>query len=51
MDRSGDVNRLIPRCVYAKDDIIALEDLRNTGFVMADRRKGLDAAEMEVVLR
>lgn len=44
-----------PRCVYASletdKEVIFLEDLRPRGFKMTDRRKGLDAAHVILVLR
>lgn len=41
----------VAKVYLAKDDLIAMEDLKEKGFRMADRRKGLTVAEVEIVLK
>lgn len=41
----------IAKIYRAKMDLVAMEDLRERGFRMADRRKGLDFQELKLVLK
>ena len=34
--------KAVPQCYLAKSDVIVLEDLKQRGFVMVDRKKDLD---------
>lgn len=41
----------VPKIYAARADLIAMEDLRNRGFKMADRRKGLEVENLQYVLK
>lgn len=41
----------VPKIYAARADLIAMEDLRERGFKMADRRKGLEVENLETVLK
>jgi len=41
----------VPKIYAARADLIAMEDLRQRGFKMADRRKGLKVENLEHVLK
>lgn len=41
----------VAKIYIAKDDLIAMEDLRARGFTMADRRKGLQVDKLKQVLK
>ncbi|XP_066995252.2 uncharacterized protein [Anabrus simplex] len=43
--------RAIPRCLFARKDMLILEDLKPLGFEMVDRKTGLDASHCLAVLR
>lgn len=40
----------LPKCYYAEDNILVLEDLRESGFKMPDRVQGLTLTEIKSVL-
>ncbi|CAH0562112.1 unnamed protein product [Brassicogethes aeneus] len=40
----------IPKCYYARDNLIVLEDLRLSGYEMADRKVGLNFKQITAVL-
>ncbi|PSN39141.1 hypothetical protein C0J52_22768 [Blattella germanica] len=39
------------KCLYSKSDFLVFEDLRDSGYKMADRRKGLDMSHCCVALK
>lgn len=41
----------VPEHYLAESDVLVLEDMKERGFVMADRKKGLDVAHCEAVLK
>lgn len=41
----------VPKVFLAKQTVLVLEDLKEGGFVMADRKKGLDVTHCEAVFR
>ncbi|KAF7995315.1 hypothetical protein HCN44_006422 [Aphidius gifuensis] len=41
----------IPKIYVAKSDLIVMEDLREKGYIMADRRKGLELDKLKLVLK
>ncbi|XP_032675326.1 uncharacterized protein LOC116846066 isoform X2 [Odontomachus brunneus] len=41
----------VPKIYAARADLIAMEDLRERGFEMADRRKGLEVENLRLVLK
>lgn len=41
----------VPKIYAARADLIAMEDLRQRGFEMADRRKGLEVENLKLVLK
>lgn len=41
----------VPKIYAARADLIAMEDLRERGFKMADRRKGLEVENLKLVLK
>ncbi|EFN82762.1 uncharacterized protein LOC105184837 [Harpegnathos saltator] len=41
----------VPKIYAARADLIAMEDLRQRGFKMADRRKGLEVENLKLVLK
>lgn len=48
----GDHTELpFPKCLLAADDVIVLEDLRQDGFTMADRRSGMDLDHCSIVMQ
>lgn len=41
----------VPKIYAARADLIAMEDLRQRGYEMADRRKGLEVENLKLVLK
>lgn len=41
----------VPKIYAARTDLIAMEDLKERGFEMADRRKGLEVENLKLVLK
>lgn len=41
----------VPKCHLAKDDLIVLEDLKARGFIMPDRKTGLNCEQCGAVFR
>lgn len=39
-----------PKCIFAKDDVIILEDLQSSGFLNLHSRDSLDLEEVHAVL-
>ncbi|XP_069675924.1 uncharacterized protein [Periplaneta americana] len=42
---------LTSRCIYSEPDILVFEDLKSTGYKMADRREGLDIPHCKMALK
>ncbi|XP_025410426.1 uncharacterized protein LOC112683561 [Sipha flava] len=51
LKRFTDTFNSVPKCYFARSDIIVLEDMRCKGFTMLDRKKGLDFDHCKAILR
>ncbi|XP_046751393.1 uncharacterized protein LOC124414489 [Diprion similis] len=47
----GENQKLIPNCLHAEDDLLILEDMKDQGFTMLDKRKGLDIDHAILVMK
>lgn len=51
LQQEGRVFAGVAKIFAAKKDLIAMEDLRERGYTMADRRKGMDLHSLKTVLK
>ncbi|XP_075145504.1 uncharacterized protein LOC142220317 [Haematobia irritans] len=49
--KSDEQFKALPKCYYARSDLLIMEDLRIRGFEMPDRKQGLTIDETRTVLR
>ncbi|XP_013119514.1 uncharacterized protein LOC106096356 [Stomoxys calcitrans] len=49
--KSKELFKALPKCYYARSDLLIMEDLRIRGFQMPDRKQGLTIDETRTVLR
>ncbi|XP_037806748.1 uncharacterized protein LOC119600545 [Lucilia sericata] len=49
--KTDEVFKAIPKCFYARPDLLIMEDLRIRGFEMPDRKQGLTVDETHMVLK
>ncbi|XP_063708601.1 uncharacterized protein LOC134837176 [Culicoides brevitarsis] len=48
--RDDDAFTALPKCFYAEDNVLVLEDMRETGYRMQDRKEGLSVEQIKLVL-
>ncbi|XP_073826568.1 uncharacterized protein [Musca autumnalis] len=49
--KTTELFKAMPKCYYARSDLLIMEDLRIRGFQMPDRKQGLTIDETEMVLK
>lgn len=45
------ISKITPECLLAREEIIVMRDLQVNGYKMVDKRKGLDLAHAELVMK